>query len=138
MLIRKVFAALAIVGALMAAPAAAENDGLLFVNLTTDEAHRADMAMAFSQAMIERKHPVVIWLNDKGVALASKAQAANFAGQQKTLAALIGKGATVIACPICMKHYGVTEADLLEGVKVGNPDETGALLFKQDTKTLTW
>jgi len=54
------------------------------------------------------------------------------------LGELIAKGATVIACPFCMKHYGITDAGLLEYVKVGNPDLTSSLLFKDDTKTLTW
>ena len=47
-------------------------------------------------------------------------------------------GAMVIACPMCMKHYGVQEADLLPGIKVGQPDLTGDQLFKDNTKTLTW
>jgi hypothetical protein len=37
-----------------------------------------------------------------------------------------------------MKHYGVKAADLLPGLKVGNPELTGSLLFKDDTRTLTW
>jgi sulfur relay (sulfurtransferase) complex TusBCD TusD component (DsrE family) len=119
-------------------PAAADTHGSLFVNLTTDESHRADMAMGFSKAMMERDHPVVVWLNDKGVFIASKEHAGKFAEQQKMLSALMSKGATVIACPMCMKHYGVKEADLIEGVKVGNPDLTGDLLFKEDSKALTW
>jgi sulfur relay (sulfurtransferase) complex TusBCD TusD component (DsrE family) len=137
-MMRKLLAAFAIVCALAAIPAAADTHGSLFVNLTTDESHRADMAMAFSKAMMERDHPVVVWLNDKGVFIASKEHAGKFAEQQKMLSALIGKGAIVIACPMCMKHYGVKDVDLIEGVKVGNPDLTGDLLFKEDTKTLTW
>jgi len=39
---------------------------------------------------------------------------------------------------MCMKHYGVKEADLLPGIKVGNPEVTGGALFKDNTKTLTW
>jgi sulfur relay (sulfurtransferase) complex TusBCD TusD component (DsrE family) len=136
-MMQKLLAAFAIVFAL-AMPAAAGTYGSLFVNLTTDESHRADMAMAFSRAMMERDHPVVVWLNDKGVLIASKEHAGKFAEQQKMLSALIGKGATVIACPMCMKHYEVKEADLIEGVKVGNPDLTSDLLFKEDAKTLTW
>jgi hypothetical protein len=50
----------------------------------------------------------------------------------------MARGATVIACPVCMKHYGVKDGDLIAGVKVGNPDMTSALLFKEDTKTLSW
>lgn len=137
-MMQKLLAAFAIICALAAMPAAADTHGSLFVNLTTDESHRADMAMAFSKAMMERDHPVVVWLNDKGVFIASKEHAGKFAEQQKMLSALMSKGATVIACPMCMKHYGVKEAELIEGVKVGNPDLTGDLLFKEDTKTLTW
>jgi sulfur relay (sulfurtransferase) complex TusBCD TusD component (DsrE family) len=137
-MMRKLLAAFAIVCALAAMPAAADTHGSLLVHLTTDESHRADMAMAFSKAMMERDHPVVVWLNDKGVFIASKEHAGKFAEQQKMLSALMSKGATVIACPMCMKHYGVKDVDLIEGVKVGNPDLTGDLLFKEDTKTLTW
>ena len=61
-----------------------------------------------------------------------------FAEQQKMLSELMTKGASVIACPVCMKHYGVKDGDLMDGVKVGNPDMTSALLFKDGTQTLTW
>jgi hypothetical protein len=44
----------------------------------------------------------------------------------------------VIACPMCMKEYGVKDADLLPGIKVGSPEIVGDALFKNDTKTLTW
>lgn len=137
-MLRKLFLALALICVVTAMPAAADSSGSLFVNLTTEESHRANMAMTFSKAMLERGHPVAIWLNDKGVFLASKENAGKFGEQQAALAALIAKGATVIVCPFCMKHYGVKDTDLIEGAKLGNPDLTGSLLFKDDTKTLTW
>jgi hypothetical protein len=37
-----------------------------------------------------------------------------------------------------MEHYGIETGDLIEGANVGNPDLTGAALFKDDTRTLTW
>ena len=58
--------------------------------------------------------------------------------QQEVLAELISKGATVIICPMCMKHYGVQESDLLPGLQIGAPEVTGGALFKGNTKTLTW
>ncbi|MFO1155385.1 MAG: DsrE family protein [Rhodospirillales bacterium] len=131
-------AALAVIAAFAATSPASADDGSLFVNLTTDEAHRVDMATKFSASMLERGHPLVIWLNDKGVLLASKQHASKFAEQQKALAELIGKGATLIVCPFCMKHYGVAESDLINGAKLGNPELTGGLLFKDGTRTLTW
>lgn len=138
-LLHKLLVACALAGALSATvPAMADSQGSLFVNLTSEDPHRANMAMLFSKSMMERDHPLTIWLNDKAVVVAAKKHADKFADQQKTLADLIAKGATVIACPFCMKHYGVEESDLLSGVKVGNPDLTSSLLFKDDTKTLSW
>jgi predicted peroxiredoxin len=110
----------------------------LFVNLTTDDAHRADMGLTFGKGQLELGHPLTIFLNDKGVFIGSKTNAGKFASLQKTLDDLMKNGTTVLVCPMCMKHYGVKEADLLPGLKVGNPKLTGGALFKDNTKTLTW
>ena len=137
-MVRNIFTIFAVLALLAAAPTSADTGGSLFVNLTSDESHRADMAMEFSKAILERGHAVTVWLNDKSVLLASKEHAGKFADQQKMLTDLMAKGTTVIACPVCMKYYGVKDGDLIAGVKVGNPDMTSALLFKEDTKTLSW
>jgi hypothetical protein len=39
---------------------------------------------------------------------------------------------------MCMKHYGVKESDLLQGLKVGSPELTGGAVFKDNSKSLTW
>lgn len=135
---RSLFAALALVAICATAPARADEHGSLFVNMTSDDAHRANMAFAFSKAQLERGHPVTIWLNDKGVFVASKGAADKLGEPQSALKALMASGAQVIACPMCMKHYGVKESDLLDGIKTGNPEMTGAALFKDDAKALTW
>jgi sulfur relay (sulfurtransferase) complex TusBCD TusD component (DsrE family) len=110
----------------------------LFVNLTTDDSHRAEMGITFGKNQLERGHPLTIFLNDKGVFIGSKAKSAKFANHQKALGELMSKGAVVVICPMCMKHYSVKESDLLSGVKVGNPELTGGALFKDNTKALTW
>ena len=120
------------------APAIAGERDPLFVNMTTDDAHRANMAISFGKAQMERGHPLTVFLNDKGVFVGAKAHAAKYGEHQKALAELIGKGATVIACPMCMKHYGIETADLLPGIQVGKPELTGGALFKDDTKTMSW
>ena len=130
--------ALLMLAGIAAGPSFAGDKDPLFVNLTSDEAHRSSMAITFGKNQLERGHPLTVFLNDRGVLLGSAANAAKFADQQKALTALMSKGATVIVCPACLKHYGVQEADLLPGLKVGNPDLTGAALFQDDTKTLTW
>lgn len=77
-------------------------------------------------------------MNNKGVLGGSRASASPYAEHQKKLAELISKGVTVLICPMCSKHYGVKESDLLPGIKTGSPELTGRALFKDDTRTLTW
>jgi predicted peroxiredoxin len=110
----------------------------LFINMTSDDGHRATMAIGFGVKQHALGHPLTIFLNDTGVHVASKANSGKYAEQQKALTDAMAKGATVIACPLCMKHYGVKETDLLPGIQVGKPELTGGALFKDNTKTLTW
>jgi sulfur relay (sulfurtransferase) complex TusBCD TusD component (DsrE family) len=135
--LRMLLAVSLIVGCLSPSALAGNTDPL-FVNLTTDDSHRANMALTFGKGQLELGHPLTIFLNDKGVRIGSKANVATFSNHQKTLAELISKGATVLMCPMCMKHYGVKETDLLSGIRVGNPELTGGALFKDNAKTLTW
>ena len=120
------------------APAIAGDTDPLFVNATTDQPHRAKMALVFSKNQLDRKHPVAIFLNDRGVLIASKTNGETFKEQQDLLKSLIAAGATVIACPMCMAHYGVKEADLLPGITIGTSEVVGGALFKDNTKTMTW
>ena len=129
---------MALIAGNLTTPALAGDTDPLFVNMTADDAHRANMAISFGGAQLERGHPLTIFLNDKGVLVGSKAHAAKYAEHQKALGELMGKGAAVIACPMCMKHYGVQAADLLPGIQVGKPELTGAALFKDGTKTMSW
>lgn len=136
--ISQLLLALALCVGTIAAPAFAGDTDPLFVNLTSDDSHRANMAITFGANQHERGHPLTIFLNDKGVLIGSKANSTKFADHQKALSDLMSKGVTVLICPMCMKHYGVKESDLLPGLKVGKPELTGGALFKDNTKTLTW
>jgi intracellular sulfur oxidation DsrE/DsrF family protein len=109
----------------------------LFINLTSDpQLHRTEMALGFANNVLKRSHPVTVFLNDLAVKTATKAAAGSTTG--KLLADVLQAGGTVNVCPICMKHYSVVEADLIAGVKVGNPDITQSALFAQNTRTLSW
>ncbi len=134
----RILFAFALIFSSAALPVLAGDTDPLFVNLTTDDPHRANMAIAFGKNQMERGHPLTIFLNDKAVVIGSRAGAGRFPEDQKMLAELINKGGVVLICPMCMKHYGVKESDLLPGIKVGNPQLTGGALFKDNTKSLTW
>ncbi len=110
----------------------------LFVNATSDDPHRTKMALMFAMKQQERKHPVTIFLNDKAVLVGAKSQAPKYVEHQKMIAGIIAGGGNVLICPMCMEHYGVKKDDLVEGLQVGNPELTGSLLFKDNTKTMSW
>ena len=135
--IAAVLAALSFVACPLVSAHAGATDPL-FVNITTDDAHRANMALTFSKSQFARKHPVTIFLNDRAVTIASRANSERFKIHQEMLTAFVKDGATVIVCPMCMKHYGIKEADLIDGMKIGNPELTGGALFQDGTKTLSW
>jgi sulfur relay (sulfurtransferase) complex TusBCD TusD component (DsrE family) len=130
-------AVIAVLATLSLSALAGANDPL-FVSLTSDEPHRATMAFNFGTHMNEAGHPLSVFLSDKGVYLGVKSSAAKYPEQQKMLASIIAKGGTVIMCPLCLKHYGFTEADLLQGIKMGGAKVTSEALFKDNTKTMTW
>ena len=130
-------AALAVLATLSLSAIASASDPL-FVSLTSDDPHRATMAFNFGSHMNAAGHPLSVFLSDKGVYLGVKSGAATYPEQQKMLAEIIAKGGTVIMCPLCLKHYGFTEADLLSGIKMGGAKVTGEALFRDGTKTMTW
>jgi sulfur relay (sulfurtransferase) complex TusBCD TusD component (DsrE family) len=110
----------------------------LFVSLTTDDVHRARMALNFGKHHSENGHPLSVFLSDKGVYIGVKSGSTQYAEHQKIIADVIAKGGSVIMCPMCLRHYGFSEADLIPGIKMGNPKTTGDALFKDGTKTLSW
>ncbi len=116
---------------------AAPNDPL-FINLTTDDPHRANMAITFGRNQLERGHPLTVFLNDRGVFVGTRAEAARFGEHQKALTELMAKGAVVLICPMCSKHYGIKDAEVLPGIKTGNAELTGGALFRDNTRALTW
>ena len=110
----------------------------LFINLITDDPHRADMALSFGKNQLAQGHPLTVFLNDRGVYIAAKQGAERFGRHQAMIAELQTAGAKFIVCPMCMQQYGVAKSDLLDGLEVGNPVVTGEALFAPNTRTLTW
>ncbi len=110
----------------------------LFVNLTSDDNHRANMAIAFSTEQLKRGHPVTIYINCQAIQIVNKANNKRYAMQQQKLTELASKGGTVLACPVCEKFLKFTEADLIPGVKFSTAGSVAEALFKDNTKTLSW
>jgi sulfur relay (sulfurtransferase) complex TusBCD TusD component (DsrE family) len=135
-------------GGMVSIASAAEEKGGLFVNLTTDDTWAAAKAILFAhEKVLKRGHkPVAIWLNVRGIYLADKKRASHVHGLmrdkdqsiQDMLQAFINDGGMVIACAACSQAAGLTEADFIEGITMGNPDLVMGLLFDPAVKTLAW
>jgi predicted peroxiredoxin len=133
---KKIFATLFVIVALSSSLFAGAKSPL-FTNITSDEAHRTLMAVQFSTKMHLKGHPLTIYLNDKGVKLASKANK-QYAEFQSKLEEAIAKGATVYICPMCMQEYKIEGSTLVKGVKVGNANLLEKAIFADDTTVISW
>jgi sulfur relay (sulfurtransferase) complex TusBCD TusD component (DsrE family) len=137
-----------LVGGFVSAASAAEEKGGLFINLTTDDTWAAAKAILFAhEKVLKRGHkPVAVWLNVRGIYLADKKRPSHVHGLmrennqsiQDMLKAFMSDGGMVIACAACSKAAGLTQADFIDGVKMGNPDLVMGLLFDPSVKTLSW
>lgn len=114
------------------------NTDPLFINLTSDDPHRVTMALNFGKHHATSGHPLTVFLSDKGVYLGVKSDESKYIEQQKMLSDLVTAGSLVIMCPLCLKHFRFTEADLLSGIQMGGAKVTGEALFRANTKTLSW
>lgn len=87
--------------------------------MITDDPHRAHMALAFGKHQLALGHPLTVFLNDRGVFIAAQQRAERFGLHQGLIAELLAAVAKVVACRMCMKHHGIAQADLVEGLEAG-------------------
>ena len=128
---------------LLSATASAATQKTIFYNLTTEEVWPAGMALGQANKALENGYKVVIFLNVRGVFLASKRfKTDSFADSGKTLQDLLksamNKGAKVIICPMCMKKAGMTMDDVIKGVVKGGPDVTMKAMTAEDTAVISF
>lgn len=127
---------------------ASDAKGGLFVNLTTDDTWSAAKAILFAHdRVLKQGHkPVAIWMNVRAIYLIDKKRASHVHGLMKQegqsiqdmLTAFIDDGGMVIACRACSEAAGLTPADFIDGVEMGNPELVKGLLFDPNVKTLSW
>lgn len=110
----------------------------LFVNVTSDDPHRARMALSFGKNQQALGHPVTVFLNDMAVNVGSIDNVEEYGAHQELISDIIAEGGTVIACPMCTEHYGVNADSYVDGIQMGNPELTGGKLFEEGSVALTW
>lgn len=120
----------------------AADDSTLFINLTSDDPWTAKMAFHYAKQVQEIGHPVVVFLNVRGVRLADKAIPDGSAdpdtqAAQETLQAMIADGATVYVCRMCTTKAEMSESDWIEGVKPGSK-ETIDIQMAESTRVMSY
>lgn len=126
-----------------AAPVSADEQKTIFYNVTTDEAWAAGTALGQANKALEVGYKVVIFLNVRGVFIASKSFVTDTNGAtgkslQDMLKAALAKGAQVSICPMCMRKAGMTMDDLIEGVVKGGPDVSMKALTADNTAVISF
>lgn len=119
----------------------------LFVNLTTDDTWAAAKAIMFAhEKSLKNGHPTAIWMNVRAVYLADKKRPSHIHGLmadkgislQDMLTNFMADGGVVIMCGACSKAAGLTKADYIDGIQMGNFPLIESWLFNPDVKTLAW
>lgn len=147
---RSILAKFLLAFSLLLMPLAAHADDAkpgLFVNLTTDDTWAAAKAIMFAhEKSLKNGHPTAIWMNVRAVYLADKKRPSHVHGLmaekgisvQDMLSNFMADGGVVIMCGACSKAAGLTKADYIDGVQMGNFPLIESWLFNPDVKTLAW
>jgi len=90
-----------------------------------DKAHSVLMALQMAKIMADTRD-VLVYVDVDGIGVLTRDSddlaMDPFGSSKKAIDELIEKGVAVMACPGCMKVKGVTEEDLMEGVRVAEKD----------------
>ncbi len=97
----------------------------LIINEAPYSKERALSALRFAWTCDIEGHKVRIWLFENGVYLAKKGQkpAQGLTNYGQTLNELIKGGTEVKACVVCVEARGLTQNDLIDGVKIATVHE---------------
>lgn len=100
----------------------------LFVHISQgpDDPHRVLMALAMASIMQEAGRDVLVYFDIRGIEVVLEDSEdltyKHFGSSRTRIAQLIEGGATVCACPGCLKAADKTADDLLPGVEVADKD----------------
>jgi predicted peroxiredoxin len=127
----------------LASDTVAYTKGPLFINVTTDDTWRANMALSFANNAAKHGHKVTVFLNVEAVRLAAKSIPQNSdAVTGKTalelMQELLAQDGQIIVCPMCAKHAGIAKDDLIDGITHGKPEVTLPALFQENGRTLSY
>ncbi len=108
-------------------PLDSESDGVfIHVKSGADQPHEVLMALALASKFCD-SHDVLMYFDINGISMVTK-DAPNLemeplGSSDELFKQLVDKGVTILACPGCMKVFGVNPSDLRTGVTVAEKDK---------------
>ncbi|ALO17176.1 putative peroxiredoxin [Salinivirga cyanobacteriivorans] len=103
-----------------------KTDGL-FVHISTNEARKVLMGLSIALKMQEGKD-VIVFVDAQAInAIVKGGDEYEMEGYEGSssgmIQKLVKKGVAVMACPMCLKSYGKTDADLLDGIQIAQKEQ---------------
>jgi predicted peroxiredoxin len=102
----------------------------IVINLTVGKGdpHRATLALLMADSAVKTGHKVTLFLNVDAVELATKdlpdtVKFFQFPSVRELMAQLVGEGATILACPVCLNAAGIPADQLIDGVVLATPND---------------
>lgn len=120
------------------AQATAEPKVRMFINLSSVDPHRAALAMFIATSQAEAGVPVTMLLTIDAVRIAVKTPHPSLALERADLDNAMKSGVNVIVNPRSLMYHAIADADLMDGVKKGNPKLLRETLSQPNTVTLSW
>lgn len=114
---------------------------ILAITHAIDDQDRANAAIAFAASLLAEDADLVIFFIFEGAMLAKQGVAEtirgkNFAPVADLFPMLIEGSVPMFVCGACAKTYGITEADLVPGVRIVQIPTITAQMMERETITL--
>lgn len=103
-----------------------KTDGL-FVHISTNEARKVLMGLSIALKMKEDKD-VIVFVDAEAINAIIKGgdtyEMEGYEGSSTDMIQnLVKQGVAVMACPMCLKSYGKTKADLIDGIQMAQKEQ---------------
>ena len=112
---------------------------MMIISHSDDEPHMACISIGLVSCLVLEGADVALFFMSKGVKLVQKGVAETILVEEniapvKDSLAIIRKGATQLyVCKIDLKHFGIREDELLDGVKIVDLMDVSTLMLERET-----
>jgi uncharacterized protein involved in oxidation of intracellular sulfur len=114
---------------------------MLVITHSTDDHDRANSAIALAASLLSEDSDLAIFFTFEGALMAKKGVAETIEGENFTpvreiFPMILEAGVPLYLCGACAKRFGITEEDLVPGVKIVQLPTLAGEMMTRETVTL--